>query len=197
MDTKLAINLREGTITAEGSEEFVRFIYADFKESVSKQAVQISQPLLLEAGKSGKNEDTSVEGKVATNKTQSKGRSSSSGGREKSKGGEYKPTFVSTLNLKGLEQFYDAFDPKNHSDKILIFAIFLRDNLDMATCTANDIYTCYFTLKSKTKIPTAFLQAFKDTKARTHFIDYESFDSISVSITGENHFSSIMADKAK
>lgn len=46
MDTKLAINLREGTITAEGSEEFVRFIYADFADAYHKAKAEGSlEPL--------------------------------------------------------------------------------------------------------------------------------------------------------
>ena len=37
--TKLAINLSEGTVQVEGTEEFVRFIYQDFKDSLSKQII--------------------------------------------------------------------------------------------------------------------------------------------------------------
>jgi hypothetical protein len=63
----------------------------------------------------------------------------------------YKPTFEGSIDLSGLEQMYDEFDPENHSEKILLFAIFLRDAVKRVRCTADHIFTCYFTLKAKTE----------------------------------------------
>ena len=36
MNTKLVINMNEGTVQVEGAEEFVRFVYQDFKDHLSK-----------------------------------------------------------------------------------------------------------------------------------------------------------------
>ncbi|MSP42968.1 MAG: hypothetical protein EXR08_06325 [Alphaproteobacteria bacterium] len=70
---------------------------------------------------------------------------------------EYTPSFNKNLDLAKLENFYDRCLPKNHSEKILIFSVFLRDELKIDPCTANDIYTCYNNLKLKDKRPTAFV----------------------------------------
>ena len=58
----------------------------------------------------------------------------------------------------------------------------------MEPCTANDIYTCYFTLKSKTKMPGAFVQAIRDAHNKMHYINFASVDDIRVTIAGNNHF---------
>jgi hypothetical protein len=179
--TKLVINLREGIVQFQGSEEFVRGIYNDFKERVVK-------PLILSP-----DQDqilTSESRAAAPRLTQNPRRTAKDLAAEgaRSKVGSFKPMFNSNLNLAGLSTFYAKLAPTKHSEKILAFAVYLRDELKIAPCSVNDIYTCYFTLKSQTKIPEAFAQAFKDTKSRTHFIDYETLSEIRVTIAGENHF---------
>jgi hypothetical protein len=182
MTTKLAINLREGTVDVEGTEEFVRIVYDDFKDYLSKHAMrdvplpQIQQertPLLVE-------QNTSRKKKIV--------KRDSSKEAEKTRAINYKPTFNTQLNLSGLDTFYDEWRPENNPEKILVFAVFLRDRLSIAPCTADDIYTCFFTLKTKTKTPAAFLQAFRDTQNRTHFIEFSSPTAIGLTITGENYF---------
>ena len=43
MSTKLTINLRDGILDVEGSEEFVREIYGDFKSEVAKRKIEAAE----------------------------------------------------------------------------------------------------------------------------------------------------------
>jgi hypothetical protein len=104
--------------------------------------------------------------------------------------------FNSTLDLSGLAAYYGQYEPANHSEKILIFATFLRNVIKVQSITANDIFTCYQELKGVTKTPEAFLQAFRDTQNKTHFIDYISPVDIQITIAGNNYFNLKMKKKS-
>ena len=182
VNTKLTINLREGVIEAEGSEEFVRTVYDDFKERMSKPIVSpgASKPLLEAPAANDANSEGDEEGtKPSTRKT---------GKLEVKRASTYKPKFNPKLDVSALEAFYDKYMPSSHSEKILIFGIFLRDELKNSPFSADDIFTCYFAMKHKTDAPEAFWQAFATMKNRTHFIDYTSQDKIEITIAGDNHF---------
>jgi hypothetical protein len=183
--TKLTINLSEATVEVEGTEEFVRLVYQDFRDSLSKHIAaphiqartleQIPPPALLTQKTSGSKKGIPSTG---TNR----------GDGEAIRRTSYKPKFNSGPDLAGLDKAYDEFNPQTHPEKILLCAVFLRDHVGMDICTANDIFTCYFTLQTRTKAPTAFVQAFYDTQRKTHFIDFVSLDEIPVTIAGNNYF---------
>jgi hypothetical protein len=101
---------------------------------------------------------------------------------------KYKPTFDPKLDVNGLVEFYDSMNPDNIPEKILTFATFLRDHNNMQSFTADHIYTCFYTVKDRTKIPEAFEQAFRDTQSRTHFIEVTSLQDITITIPGNNKF---------
>lgn len=186
MTTKLTINLHDGILDVEGSEEFVRSIYHDFKERAEKAVIQTAIPKQLEQTLIPADK-LRVEKTKKTNPSYPESR--------KTKSTEYRPTFNTSLNLVSLNEFYSAIKPSSHPEKILCFAIFLRDQCSISPCTADDIYTCYFTLKSETKIPEAFVQAFRDTQSKKHFIEFKSPQHIEITIAGENYFNSTMKKK--
>ena len=95
---------------------------------------------------------------------------------------------IRNLDLSKLEDFYAKFDPKNHREKILIFAVFMRDILKKAPCAADDIFSCYRTLKDQTEIPEAFLQAIRDTQNKGGYVELVSPTEIKITIAGENYF---------
>lgn len=190
--TKLLINLREGIVQVEGDETFVRDVYNDFKEQVSKPVVlqQAGAPQLgIEDGADDDMEPPSP--KARTNKIRRTSQQSTTRGETAA----YKPEFNTALDLSGLPKFYDQYDPTTHPEKILIFATFLKERLNIAPCTANDIFTCYSVLKTRTKTPGAFLQAFRDTQNKTHFIEYLSPTEINLTIAGTNYLNFDMKKK--
>lgn len=193
--TKLVINLRDGIIDVEGEQNFVQSIYDDFKEQITKAVkAKPSPPKQLEHHA----DDGQLDDNDDTPQHKDKTRKPTSGAKNgKAKSGDYKPTFKSDLDLTALREFYNQYAPSNHPEKILIFATFLRDHLKLEPCTADDIFTCYFTVKDRTETPRAFLQAFRDTHNKTHYIDFVSTQSIRVTIPGNNHFNQTLKKKEK
>lgn len=191
MNTKLAINLNEGTVEIEGDEEFARVIYQDLKENLRDWPLRQPAPTEIPAQDpthpSGAEEKTTRQKKRVRRVTGAEG--------EKSRTSDYKPRINNALKLGELEEFYNVWQPSTHAEKILIFATFLRDNLKIAPCTADDIYTCYSMLKAKTNVPEAFLQAFRDAQNRSHFIEFRSLEDIQVTIIGDNHFNKKLREK--
>jgi hypothetical protein len=191
-NTKLAINLSEGTVQVEGDEAFVRFIYEDFRDSLSKRVIakvvtppvleHQTQPLLTNENKRAQRAE------LPKKRSARQPAAGGSGGAEKVRKVLDKPNYNPKLNVTGLPEFYDKWKPQNVPEQILVFAVFLRDTLQMPRCNADDIFTCFFAMKAKTKIPEAFHQAFLNTKARTHYIEFETTDSIEVTIAGDNWF---------
>lgn len=188
MITKLTINLRDGLLEAEGEESFVRSIYQDFRDQVVKAATLKVVPVTPFE----QLDQSSAMPPISQRSSKSR-RNSSDGG--KGKAADYKPSFKQH-NLADLGEFYDAFAPSNHNEKILCFAVFLRDRLKIAPCTADDIYSCYFTLKTRTKTPEAFQQAFITAKNRTHFIEVEWPEKIEITIAGDNFYNDKLKSRA-
>ena len=191
MNTKLTINLRDGILNVEGSDDFVRSIYEDFKGEVAKRSSSTpAQPPQIEVDGGLERGDQQAEKSKRSARVK---RSASEG--QKAKVSEYKPTFDPSLDLRGLPEFYDEVQPTKASEKILAFAVFLKEKLQIEPCTVDQIYTCFFTVKDRTKIPEAFVQAFRDTHSRTHFIQFNSLQDVTVTIPGNNHFEAMKKRK--
>jgi hypothetical protein len=187
-NTKLAINLIEGTVQVEGDEAFVRSVYEDFKDYLGKHLA--IRPAIVTVNPSSAPAPARITDESNPSKRRSERKSSRSD--EKSRTAEYRPKFRSDLDLSELESTYDAFNPRNHHERILVFAVFLRERFKMVPCTADDIYTCYGTMKSKTETPEAFVQAFRDAQNKAHYIDFNSLQDIRITIAGDNYYNKKM-----
>lgn len=195
MNTKLHINLSQGIIDIEGDPELVRSIYDDFKGQ------------LLESLKSGNGASFAEEqgGSIATEirnespaKPKLKRRSSpkkKANGDEGSHGiSPDNPKLDKQLDLAGLADFYNQFEPKNNFEKILIFLKFMTENLSIDSPNSDQVFTCF--KSTGEKIPTAFAQALRDTSKKHGFIDYNSPIDMPITIAGENHFNHNLKRKA-
>jgi hypothetical protein len=194
MTTKLHINIGQGILEAEGEETFVQSIYSDFKKQLHEQFGRLKIANTNEINSQPTESNNSIQPKDRSRKTSDR-RTSKSADGIKSKTSDYKPTFDPNLDLAKLADFYNQFEPKNHSEKILIFAIFVRDRLKKMPCTADDIYSCYFTLKDQTEIPEAFVQAFRTAWNRTGWVHYVSQSDIKITTAGENYFNQKLKKK--
>lgn len=194
MTAKLRIDLTQGVLDIEGDEDFIKEIYADFKERVSEKKIRSTREDVVDDDDDASD---SARAKSVSSKAPRSKRAPRrvEGENGKSRVGAYKPQVDGNLNLASLAAFYDEAAPASHPEKILVFAIFLRDKLQKPTCNANDIYSCYFSLRAKTKIPQAFVQALRDTQNKGRFIDFNSVDEVSVTITGENHYQQMLTKK--
>jgi len=176
MTAKLNIDLKQGLLHVEGTEEFVRAIYDDFKSRLTAAAavppVEAAPAPANNNGGGGKSE--------MTRRTSV---------RTKSSRGDFVPQFNRELDTSKLAAFYNLYEPKNHAEKILIFCMFLQDELKVEKITGNDIFTCYTAMKSATKTPKAFPQALRDAEGKSfHYIEVKAWDDIVVPISGSNHF---------
>lgn len=181
MHTKLRIDLSQGIIDIEGEDQFVREIYADFKDS-----------LMSKAGNQDRNSDASTSVTSASTTTVSSRKPSSRNKTKKELSGSDvdpdHPKLDKTLDTSGLSEFYGRYKPSNHPEKILLFVKFLADELGVEKVNTDHVYTCYMSVKER--LPKAFAQSFRDAHGRNYgFIEYGGAD-VSVTIAGENHYNS-------
>lgn len=188
MATKLIINLRDGVLDVEGSEQFVREIYGDFKSEVARlKSLEAPSGRRIEVPPITVDQAEALIHNEAEQKSAAKRVDSKASG-QKSRGGKFKPAFDPNLDVKGISEFYNTLKPQNVPEQILTFVMFLKEQLKMDVCTAHHVYTCFYSVRDRTKIPTAFSQAFYNTVGRTHYIQVPSLSEISVTILGGNHF---------
>jgi hypothetical protein len=192
--TKLVINLKDGIIQAEGGEDFVREVYNDFKEVVSKRTFIPATPAPAAIEQIPSSDDEGEAQRSSAGNAKGKAKRQMGAGNKGSGDAAFKPKFDPDLDLTGIDDFYAKCAPTNNSEKILVFAAFLRDKLGKAICTAHEIYTCYFTMKED--IPTAFAQAFHNCRSRTHYIKYTTMSDIEVTIPGNNWLNAQAKKKA-
>ena len=188
MTAKLQINMSEGMISVEGDEKFVQTIYADFRDRI----VEMNRNRVVRSDIALPRAATSVISADQKEKTTK--------GAAKKKGAGthvYQPKVNPDLDLAKLPEFYAQFTTKNNSERILVFAVFIRDQLGIAPCSADDIYSCYFALKSQLEIPENMYQAFANAWSRTKWVQYISKDEIRITVAGENRYSEMTKSKSK
>lgn len=196
MITKLHINISQGVIDIEGEPEFVREIYADFRDQLlnwgeyapSKQATGLEEKLTA-------NGDGD-----APSRPRIKRRTSS---KKKASGGDDtgigviadSPKLDKNLDTSNLPAFYQQYELKNNSEKILVFIKFLVDVLGIESPNTDQIYTCFE--KVNERVPKIFSQAFRDASGRRFgYIDYNSPLDVRLTTTGNNYFKFDIKKKA-
>ena len=190
MINKLHINASQGVIDVEGDPEFVSRVYSDFKGQIEDllSNAKFESP----TGASDMESDSgNSSGEKTTRKRTQRRKKSDSGSGKKPQASAYKPKLDRNVSLKGLTDFYAKYAPKNNREKVLLFCKFLQKD-GAEHCTADQIYTC-FTHADPKNLPKAFSQAIIDTRGKAGYIDYETFDEISVSSIGEHHLLTSMA----
>lgn len=174
VETKIKIDLGQGTIEAEGSEEFVRSIYDDFKEKIHTDAsTQINTgKRTRHVGKKKKKTESKIK-------------------KRKSGASKQVPQLVKTLDLSGkgkksnLKEFYAKYNAKSFFEKNLVFCYYLQEVLKDTSITLDHVFTCYRYIGIKT--PKALHQSLLDTAFHKGWLDTSSLEDIKVPIAGINH----------
>lgn len=184
MTTKLHINISQGVIDIEGDPDFVRDIYADFKDQLLSSSKPhnhaIAEPNESVASEKSGNSRGKGKRKVFPRK---KG-SGDDAGSDVNAGA---PTLDKDLDTSGLAAFFGQFEPKNHPEKILVFLTFLIDELGIKSPNTDQVFTCY--TRANERVPKAFAQAFRDASGKNFgYIDYKSPTNMRVTTAGANHF---------
>jgi hypothetical protein len=181
--TKIHINIKQGIIEAEGSEDFVEKIYEDFKERIKFKA----EP---------EHEEDAIKGSDAksssTNPRSAKAPKKQSAQKPKSKGGAMDASLVKDLDLTGggenesLREFCAKYVIKTNLERNLVFTYYLANVLKIEEIGINHLFTCYRNIPS-TKLPGNLKQSIYDTSSKG-WIAVRSIDSdISVPVMGLNH----------
>jgi hypothetical protein len=193
MTTKLHINMSLGVLEVEGDPILVREIYDDFKEHLLN-GIKIAP----KAGVAGATVPASQASGESTQKVKSKRKAApkkKSGADDDSNGiSADQPKLDKNLDTSGLQTFYGGFEPKNHSEKILIFLKFMIETLGIDHPNTDQVFTCYKAVNEK--MPQAFKQAFHTANTQHGYIDFKSSSDISIPIAGDNYFAHDIKKKA-
>lgn len=171
-ETKIKIDLAQGILEAEGSEEFVRSIYADFREKLHGAAV--TPPSREKRTKAVGD----VEKKILPTKK-----------KQKSRAAKSTPQLVKDLDMSGkgnkpsLKEFYGGYVAKTNFEKNLIFCYYLQQVIEETPITVDHVFTCYRYIPD-IKAPEALRQSLLDTAHHKGWLDTSSLENITVSVGG-------------
>ena len=188
MHAKLYINISERVVEVEGDPEFVREVYADFKDRLLNGLDNTPENPILN-GSSVKIKKSSPNRKKRSPAKKAVQADSNDSGINADK-----PKPDENLDTSELGDFFAQFEPKNNSEKILIYLKFITEKLGISSPNINQVFTCF--KATGEKIPNAFRQSFYNTSSREGYIDYKSATDISITIAGENHFNHGLKRKA-
>lgn len=179
----LKFDLKSMVLEAEGSDEFVSSAITRF-ESLLKQG---SIPRDGISGSAGSNaSETSGEKAMAASPRRKPRRSNSPSKENGDAVGAYSPSMNKQLDLSGLPAYAARYKTSKHAEKILVFCMFLRDELSRPTITADDIFTAYrFAHEKPAKV---FIQSIRDASSKQGWVDYKSPTEIEITPLGETHF---------
>jgi hypothetical protein len=183
VQSKLHIDMSQGVVDIEGDSDLVREIYRDLKDHLLNGAplarVQPRAPAGVPTPEAApESKPKSKRRAVSRKKVDAEGGSSGVSVDA--------PKLDKNLDTSKLAGFYEQYEPKNHSDKILIFLKFITEELELESPNTDQVYTCY--KKTGEKIPKAYGQAFYTMSSRHGYIDFRSPTDIGITIAGDNHF---------
>jgi hypothetical protein len=183
-NAKLHINLQLGLIEVEGEEAFVTKIYEDFKSRIvtPKSTIDNTEnPQVMAEQK-----DTgSTPKKPKPSARRQSNKSKESGNDAGPSVAQYKPAIDANLDLLTFKPYIAKYSPKNAAQQILLYAYYLREELKIAPCNLDQIYTCM--KAAGNKIPTAFGQVFINTRGNSYsYIGFTNANDVTITIKGDN-----------
>ncbi|MDX1537759.1 hypothetical protein [Arsukibacterium sp.] len=179
MSTKLKIDISLGLLEVEGSEDFVKIIYEDFKNR------------LVEKSASPKVEHATPEPEKSQPKTTKTSKPTSNGTSASKQKSKKAPEFLKNLDLSGsgdspsLKNFFSGYQHKTNYERNLIFVHYLKEILEVEKVTLDHIFTCYKNVGHK--IPKALEQSLRDTSKEKGWVDIDDLEDIKVPVAGFNH----------
>lgn len=179
MTAKIKIDLSQGIIEAEGSEEFLKEIYADFREKMVS-AKTVSTPKI----------EPDTHHTPGAVKPVTKPEKAKTGKNSRSKVGKDTVSIVKDLdlakqeNILSLQEFFQQYKTTNSYHNNLIFVYYLQNIREVEGITVNHIFTCYRNLGIKS--PKRLKQSLYDMSHRNGWIDTSSIDDIKLAIPGIN-----------
>ena len=180
MTARVRIDLAAGVLEAEGSEEFIRELYLDFRDRAGAHHVPTSQepPTFMPPAAAPAASQVEPKAKRATAKTGSTRR-------------ERTPVLVKELDLApkadriGLKDFVKGFKkPTSSMDWNSLFVYYLARTANVSPITLDHVYTCYKQVGER--VPKVLTQSLWDTSRKKGTIDTASLDDLKLTTAGEN-----------
>ena len=179
MGNKLYVDIFKGIVEVEGDANLVREVYSDFREKLLDIETRVSDAHVTKE-KSEPKHESKPRRKRRTKITDASEKTGSIGADPDS------PKLDKDIDTSGLASYFGEFEPRNHSENILIFLRFLSDSLGIEKPNTDQVYTCY--RKVGARLPKAFRQAFRDASSRHGYIEMGSANDLAVTTAGINHF---------
>lgn len=218
MATRLKIDLAQGVLEVEGSETFVKAIYADFKahfviddEVATEDVTSTLKPKRTRTRKSTR---TQAKTKVGSNKSvdtpapepvappESKPVVEVDGVTDNKPVIE-KPTYnlVETLNLgaangrPSLVEFMDTKVPITNEERNLVFLHYLQHLLKLDSISIDHLYTCY--KAAKIRVPLNIENSLQMTASQRHWIKIAKNGALTVTPAGKLYVENQLPKKIK
>ena len=173
MNTRLKIDLNQGTLEVEGAEAFVKAIYDEFKSGILAKAAK--------EGTDPRNRPPKLPHPPLV-----KGEKGAS--KQRRKAASY--SIIKDLDLsakknkQSLRDFFKLKLPSSNMEKNIVFIYYLQKIASVGGITPNHVYSCYKDVNIK--IPQALEQSLIDTAHHKGWIDTSDMGDLKVAIPGEN-----------
>jgi hypothetical protein len=173
MTTKIRLDLNQGLVEAEGSEDFVAKIYNDFKDRLTQlsagKKLTVANRLRKRRAKTAKStEEGERKGKAAITLSRLE--------------------IVNELSLSGnnklpsLSDFISEYKIKNRFEKAVLIIYYLQEKLKVPAITLNHLYTCLRHLKIKT--PRDLYAFVRLVKSKTGWLESASKENVRLNVHG-------------
>lgn len=182
-ESKLKIDFNQGLLEVEGSEDLVREIYNDFKDSLKARP-----QAKMEEGINPPEKAAVTSSQPPSKRTASKPKSKA----KTKKSSDSTGSFLKDLNLMGddttksLRDFYGQYEIKTNLERTLAFVYYLQYEKELAGININHIFTCYRGIDGL-KVPGNLKQNLLDTSFKKGWLDTSDMEDIKVPVSGMNH----------
>jgi hypothetical protein len=180
MTTKVRIDLTAGTLEAEGSEDFIRELYQDFREQVGQRTAPPAS-----GGMPKEHPRPSSKAAQGSRRATGERKSTASTRRDRT------PVLVKELDLAakdtqvGLKDFLKRYKKLTSAlDLNALFVYYLSREAAVDPITMDHVYTCYKHVGAR--VPKFLTQSLWDTARRKGTIDSTSLDDVKLTTVGEN-----------
>lgn len=174
MESRLVVDLSSGHLEVTGSEELVKHIFNEFRAEIASRGARLP-----------KADEVRVDDGRPSRETPNK------------KGGGKRTPATSDVNkdldTSGIDDFFERYEPKTDAERAMIFIKFLQEDKGMETATIQDVYTCFFAMKSKLNLPNMG-SLLRNDSTRTKFFSQQD-GAIHLTRIGETHYSQRLRKK--
>lgn len=175
MITKLHIH---GILEVEGSEQFVREVYNDYKNN----ATLTKSPTLHTA-----NLSNNVGANISHLQNNNSKQENKADNKKSKKTAIHSYKLVDAItkhpNIQSIKTFYEQFESLSNPECVTVFMYCLKKTLQVENVTADHIFTCY--RLTNARVPKNLLQAIRDAKSKKFWVDHDNWEDLKINYMGE------------